>query len=221
MVVIGEHVSGKPDEAFKVSQSIQFIHLGSKWPGNKNGTAIHELLHALGFMHEHQRFDAHLYADIDFCEQNPNRLQYKPLEFALLTRFDPFSIMMYPEDKYLKLKRKSDSLCQLKKDGNRCQTLSELDKVSLNLVYPPCSSDLYKPIISPESRMLYCGRKVMENHNQNTRATADTFLCGPKIWANCPACRVIKNTGTTKIQTCIRNGKWQGLSGLFYCGRTY
>ncbi|CAG2210701.1 unnamed protein product [Mytilus edulis] len=74
--------------------------------------------------------------------------------------------------------------------------------------------------------MLYCGRQVMITHNQVGKSTTDGF-CGPNNWANCPACRVIlrvkdnqkQSIEIPKLKKCLGKGKWQGLSGLFYCGK--
>lgn len=73
--------------------------------------------------------------------------------------------------------------------------------------------------------MLYCGRQVMLNHNQVGKATTDGY-CGPDNWANCAACRVIvrikgkdnQSKDISKLEECRQKGRWQGLSGLFYCG---
>jgi hypothetical protein len=40
-------------------------------------------------------------------------------------------------------------------------------------------------------------------------------VCGPHNWANCAACRVIK---TKKSEDINLRGKWQGWTGLVYCG---
>jgi hypothetical protein len=72
--------------------------------------------------------------------------------------------------------------------------LSELDKVGLNLVYPPCTDDVrYNPKLSPMNGMFYCGRNVMTSseHTYPGYNYSDGH-CGPTNGPNCPACRTIK-----------------------------
>ncbi|CAG2210391.1 unnamed protein product [Mytilus edulis] len=138
--------------------------------------------------------------------------------------------MMYPEGKHTCMKRKEgDPIWKLKQTSDvRCQELSELNKVALNLKYKPCTnkSKNYSPKLSIQTEMLYCGRQVMSTHNQVGKATTDGF-CGPNNWANCSACRVItrikgkgkQSTHVPKLAKSLGKGKWQGLSGLFYCGK--
>ncbi|VDI49774.1 Hypothetical predicted protein [Mytilus galloprovincialis] len=207
------------------SRAKPFIHLGGKWREDQmKGTSIHELMHALSFHHEMQRFDTDLYLDVD---ENLDHNFCKKTDYAL-TRFDPFSVMMYPESIHLKRKEDGDRIWEMKETRERCQELSELNKVALNLIYKPCVNKFknYSPKLSIQTQMLYCGRKVMITHNQVGESTTDGN-CGPNNWANCPACRVItrikddenKSTEIPKLTKCLGKGKWQGLSGLFYCGK--
>ena len=71
----------------------------NKW--NRQGTAIHEFMHALGFQHEHSRKDRD-----DFVKVKVNLKElearkdfnYSIISFSQeLTRFDPFSVMLYNE----------------------------------------------------------------------------------------------------------------------------
>lgn len=213
-----------------LNRGYPFVHLGYDWPPNgMKGTAIHELLHALGFEHAMSRFDSNLYVDVNTENlDDTTAYQYKSSpSYGILTRFDPFSVMMYPEDDILK-RAEGDQIWKLKKGRERSNELSELDKVALNLMYKPCKCYLkYSPVISETTKMLYCGREVMQFHNQNVPPTL-TSICGPQVWANCPSCRVFKdvniNDKNIKISTvkrCLDLGKWQGLSGNFYCGKKF
>lgn len=65
----------------------------------------------------------------------------------------------------------------------------------------------------------------MQNHSQSGKNTTNCY-CGMNNWANCAACRVlisIEENGEIKeaqtLKNCLVKGKWQGLSGLFYCGK--
>ena len=195
------------------------VKLEDTWPDQeKKGTGLHELLHALGFQHEHQRPDAE--GKVNVCEglEDPEwRSQYQILHHSQgITRFDPLSIMFYSEDK--KLKRISnDIIWKLKSSPARSNRLSELDKVGLNIVFPPCRTDKYNPKISDVTGFYYCGRPVMKYHNYPAENTTDGY-CGPNDWANCPACRTLK---CPAVDDMLKKGKWQGMSGLVYCGRFF
>ncbi|CAG2185116.1 unnamed protein product [Mytilus edulis] len=134
-----------------------------------------------------QRFDNYLY--LQMGEHNDHN--YHPSGDKVLTRFDPLSVMMYHEHDRM-IRRDGDSMWNLKPQGNRCQELSELNKVALNIKFKPCinKSKNYSPKLSIQTEMLYCGRKVMTTHNQVGKPTTDGF-CGPNNWANCAACRVV------------------------------
>ena len=123
--------------------------------------------------------------------------------------------MLYCElDGYL-VRNEADPVWRLKpkRDEPNVQ-LSELDKVGLNVVYKPCRHSCYNPKISPVTGLYYCGRKVMSRHNYPGGNTTDG-CCGPNNWANCPACRTLV---TEKFREIVKDGKWQGWSGLVYCG---
>lgn len=108
---IGVHKSHDPTVACTMYGSIEelpteykpFIHLGSKWDVNQmKGTSIHEMMHALGFHHEMQRLDnkMHLYMHVD---KKPDQ-NYDEIAYKILTRFDPFSVMLYPENNEMQRK---------------------------------------------------------------------------------------------------------------------
>ena len=187
---------------------------------NMKSTSVHELLHALGFEHEHKRRDAEHYILYTGTKETDEEWydQYVPEDDVYgLTVFDPFSIMMYDEDEYLR-RNEYNPIWHLKPDKERSTEMSELDKVGLNLLYPPCCSpDHYDPLISQVTKMWYCGRPVMQNHNRPAESRTDG-RCGP-TGVNCPACRTLKNAYYNNLF--LRKGCWQGWSGLVYCGKYF
>ena len=191
------------------------ISLDRNWPHEtRTGTLIHELLHALGFEHEHQRHDANTYIvpaeDVDSEWQD----QYEQDQnFMALSRFDPFSVMMYPG---IEPRRDSDLVWQMKEGSHQCQQLSELDKVGINLLYRPVYSSEYKPTLSPLTGIYYCGRSVLAQENSGIHPEIFDATCGPYRGPNCPACRVLSTEKTDHI--CNEN-KWQGWTGFVYCGK--
>ena len=196
------------------------IELGDDTNDNDfmKATALHELLHALGFDHEHQRNDASYYVTYHGTRDSDEDWydQFAPQEgFQGLTTFDPFSVMFYPESN--KLKRREGNPAWDKKPGKEMNIeLSELDKVGLNILYPPCRSADYNPYISNETGMWYCNRNVMENHNRPAKSTTNGD-CSIN-WANCPSCRTLKNDVVTQF---LEEDRWQGSSGLVYCGQYF
>ena len=98
---------------------------------------------------------------------------------------------------------------------NSTNSLSELDKVSLNIVYPPALvPEKYDPQIG-KTGLYYWGRKAMENHNFPDDDITDG-IWGPESGPNWPAWRVLK---TGKMDELNKNGKFQGYSGMVYCGK--
>ena len=186
---------------------------------NMVSTSVHELLHALGFEHEHQRRDAEhhiLYTGTKETDEEWYDQCVQEDDIYGLTVFDPFSIMMYPESERLK-RNEYNPIWFLKPDKKRSTEMSELDKVGLNLLYPPCRSPEYNPVISYVTQMWYCGRSVMRNHNRPAESITDG-RCGP-TGVNCPACRTLKNAHYYHLF--LREGRWQGWSGLVYCGKYF
>ena len=127
------------------------IYLYSGW-NNKDRTSCHELLHALGFGHEHQG------PDRDYSiEVGSDTSQYKKLDDLYgVTRFDPYSIMLYPEDEE-RLRRSGDPVWFTKPSHELNVKMSELDKVGVNNLYRPCKRAGYSPNIG-STGLYYCGR---------------------------------------------------------------
>ena len=167
------------------------IHLGKLKERTKNGISTRELFIALGF---------------------------RLTDNLGLTCIDPLSITLYRSKKTYDSARRRDPT--LKQNPTKENTiLSELDKVGLNLVYPPCicttaDSTRYKymPRLGTNG-MYYCGRRVMSGC---TYPGDNDGVCGPSEGPNCPACRTIKSP---KVEEILKKKKWQGMTGRVYCGR--
>ena len=204
------------------SNFIVTIYLSTKWKDDrKKGISFHELLHALGFHHEHQSPDAPPYV-YRFDSGKEITINKNWLDLA---RFDPrsFSVMLNPCEKRIECsERPETSAWVLKADlAQENMELSELDKVGLNLVYRPCiimSDDnvRYQPILG-KNGLYYCGREVICDLTYPYEGDTNG-ICGPHNGPNCPACRTIKSP---KVKEILNGGRWQGMTGLVYCGRPF
>ena len=125
---------------------------------DKKRTSCHELLHALGIGHEHQRRDRDSFVCVNDEQVTEEwKPQYDSESDLLgLTRCDPHSIMMYPEDQRLERKN-NDIVWYTKPTDDENTEMSELDKVGLNIVYRPCRGPNYLPTIGVTG-LWYCGR---------------------------------------------------------------
>ncbi len=187
-----------------------------------------ELLHALGFELENQRSDGECFmnypTDEDVRDDPERETFYQKYcwtcaEFFGITPFDVFSVMLFEESESIGYCRKTSKgrVWSVKCDDTGPNIeLSELDKLALNLVYPPCRSSTYAPEQS-ENGMYYCGRDVMSNHNRPDPSLAKQDRC-QKGGPNCPACRTLSKPKKDGIEI---ESQWQGWSGFVYCGKNF
>ena len=174
-------------------------------------TCTHELLHALGFEHEHQT--VHNSRRLGTATSTDESL--RPLLTAkALTRFDPHSIMLYPDLPWI-----GNDPAMLHQMTTYNTVLSELDKVGLNIIFPPRKDLEYCPQKCSLSGtdMFYCFRRVMETHNQPAAALSNGICGGDKSrpnGPNCPACRTLRCERNFFNDDIVR---WQGWSGMIYC----
>ena len=180
----------------------------------KNGTALHEIMHALGFEHEHQRKDSPFYIKhgSDMTDEEKDQLASLP-NILPLTPYDYYSVMHYPVCKGLKLKYIYSDKTPPRgetppKEYSENFVLSELDKVGLNFCFRPCISATYTPK-QHDNGMYYCNRAVMSRHNHPGQH--DGLESCMKNSPNCPACRVLSKPSNMK------HNQWQGWSGCVYC----
>eukprot|EP01084_Bolivina_argentea_P083231 150708_1 len=213
------------------------IILGTKWNvEQRNGTALHELLHALGVHHEHKRNDRNKFGislNEKCCKKRHKNSweqwipQYEKANDAKIhgiTPYDAHSIMHYvicdgqfDIDNDILSKYFSNSPLTGHK---RRDILSPLDEIGLNLLYKPCKRELlYNPIKNIETTHLYyCGRSNVTNGHNYPAIDITDGKCGPNDGPNCAACRVLKNDDIPKYND-KNDIVWQGSSGLFYCGK--
>jgi hypothetical protein len=186
---------------------IEFGHECKLTDMQLQGVATLELLSAIGFHREMLRLYTTL-ASLPFSYEN---------ERSIIQRYDPYSILLNGSNKLMthKLGRKTWSL-EIGGYGQLCR-LSELDKVGLNL-FPPCITKSFVPLLSSETKMCYCGRRAMEDHNRPRQSRTDGRW-GPYKGANCPACRTLIDKKKGKMLKILTKGKFQSWSGEIYCGK--
>lgn len=208
-VVMVDNVAS-PNKIYNISWFKSGSHYAAVIAFGQNFKGIYELkqasmlaiLHGIGFRHQMTRLYSIL-AKSKIQDKNQNQI---------IKRFDPNSILLLGS---INLVEKGVWTFQV--GDQNIKGLSELDKVALNLLFPPCITNVYKPKVSRQTGLLYCGRKVMANHNHPARSITDGN-CGPGNGANCPSCRTIKEQTVGKMQRLVTLGKHQGWSGMVYCG---
>ena len=82
------------ERAFTIGDMIRFkectISLWNKWKWHRQGTALHEIMHSIGVLHEQWRTDRDRHIKI----KDPNNENLKKEKGQEVTPFDPFSIML-------------------------------------------------------------------------------------------------------------------------------
>ncbi|XP_065641883.1 low choriolytic enzyme isoform X2 [Hydra vulgaris] len=107
------------------------------------GTVLHEILHALGFLHEHTRLDRDRYIKINWeniVDDPIKRLQFRNYRHGdadgLGLGYDLDSIMHYQNDAYSKNgKNTIDVISDPKKVIGQRHDLSPIDRLQLNRLY--------------------------------------------------------------------------------------
>ena len=128
------------------------IRLADNW-SLKNRTSCHELLHALFAQHEQKRTDGG-----NYMHYQSDSYHVRTMEDILgVTRFDPFSIMIYPEGDSTYTRKSGDEVWKLKTSKEPNVEMSELDKVGLNILFRPCKGPNYTPK-KQRNGLWYCGR---------------------------------------------------------------
>ena len=196
------------------------IRLGKWKDDGKKGVCIHELLHALGFHHAYEHQDA--IADPYVYHQDSGKeITIDKNELGFI-QFDSSSTTLYPCKEKCR-EHSEDHVCKWVLDvypAKENTDLDEHDRVSLNLVYPPCVDKTddnagYRPKLG-KTGMYYCGREVMIGRTYPDQKYTD--FCGPDKGPNCAACRTIK---CSRVDEILSGGRWQGMTGRVYCGRPF
>jgi len=99
------------------------------------GLIAHELMHVLGFMHEHQRPDRDQYLDVKVSRWNS--FDYvKRVDGKMLTPYDPESITHYGVNPFIKIKSNAPDLIPNIEMIGQLEKLSRLDIEQINANYP-------------------------------------------------------------------------------------
>ncbi|CAM4945908.1 unnamed protein product [Rotaria socialis] len=181
----------------------QILKLGWATKGN----VLHELLHALGFLHQHQRYDRS--EQVSIPKHRKDHPDYKKEGLQPEGRYDANSIMHYACGENMRDKQlwaEHNSMC-----------LSNGDKIALNVLYPPVKKAREWEPKKGETGLYYCGKKNMKDNDAPFCSTGTDGFCGPDNGPNCHICRCYGGIQQRK------NGHGhlakQGETGLFYCGQ--
>ena len=89
-------------EAFTIgnifTKKLWKISFSNEWKWHRKGTALHKILHSLGFHHVQSRTDRDRYLKVINSADDNYSIKMFSQE---LTRFDPFSVMLYNETEFL------------------------------------------------------------------------------------------------------------------------
>lgn len=199
-------------------QGGKHMNLDKDWDGGQGppvGTILHEFLHFLGVEHEHQRDDAHPYVFVDSKALKANGTNLAQNADIHPFRYDSASIMHYPSGTGF-----GPTSAQWAKIGQRIQ-LSQLDKLFVNMLYPPVAGNNGYYPAKGKTGLWYCGRNVMNNNNFPFGRVGCDGRCGPNDGPNCPSC-IIYGISQGNEYPLRRGGAFQtGETGLFYCGKRF
>ncbi|OXA38971.1 Meprin A subunit alpha [Folsomia candida] len=119
----------------------QFVFLGERC--NLYGTAIHEIIHALGFYHEHTRPDRDNYVTVDWSQIKTanGKLQFKISDQNYPKEYDFDSLMHYPFSPILQ--PLPGKVPPGARPGQR-DHLSKNDIMQLQALYPCSNSPFYR-----------------------------------------------------------------------------
>ena len=166
-ITINRRLPGSPFLYYTVGDILTYpgcrvaeIYLGDANDVDMKSLSCHELLHALGVQHEHQRRDRDLSLYVHDVKGEWKPQYCSSDDLIGLTRLDPLSIMMYPEKRNQLWRNRRDSVWFAKPTTEVNRKMSELDKVGLNNLYRPCKGANYSPKRFGKgiTGLWYCGR---------------------------------------------------------------
>ena len=183
---------------------------------NRLNTVLHTMMLALGFEHGDSSVSAS--QTLNFEEHLNSFAKISKIVLQSCS-IDNLSVMSVDSNAAMKMKDSVkiwnlDTKIQAKPKLMLSRNLSELDKVALNIVYPPVRIPRrYDPKLG-KTGLYYCNRKVMSSHNYPHKNIQKA--CGPQYGPNCPACRTLSSE---KINELNAKSIYQNISGMIYCGQ--
>ena len=197
-----------------LNNSESTISVISNLKANRLNTALHTVMLALGF--EHGNFSVSANQTLNFEEHLNSYAKISKIVLQSIS-IDKLSMMSVDSNAAMKLKDSVkiwslDKSVQANSKLILSKSLSELDKVALNIVYPPVRIlREYNPKLG-ETGYYYCNRPVMSSHNYLHKSSEE--FCDSQFGPNCPACRTFT---TVKMDELNNFNKFQGPSGMVYC----